>query len=325
MSDINHDSHNKNKRLGRGLGSLLGGPSMAESGLEKPTLRPNLSPSGATAAGPAAAQVPVDSRIWKVGIDKLKPSPYQPRSHFEKEKLEELAQSIKSSGIIQPIVVRKSGPNGYEIIAGERRWRAAQLAGLHEVPVVVKELGDRETLELAIIENIQREDLNPIEEAEGYQRLASEFTLTQQQVAEKVGRDRATVANAIRLLQLPYEVREMISRKEISVGHAKVLLSVEGMGEQKRLAQAVLKDGITVRKLEKIVKKDETPQPSRDPIKEGVTHRLINGLSDELQKLLGTKVSIEYHEGKGKLAIQFYTDEQLTSVVDRIRVGCQKS
>lgn len=330
MPNIQNDSLNKKKSLGRGLGSLLGAGASASIMESKAPTSPVKS-SETTASpnqSPAVATTPPEARIWKVGVDKLSPSPFQPRTQFEKEKLEELAQSIKNSGIIQPIVVRKSGPTGYEIIAGERRWRAAQLAGLHEVPVVIKELGDRETLELAIIENIQREDLNPMEEAEAYQRLAQEFDLTQQQVAEKVGRERASVTNAIRLLQLPPEVRDMIARQEISVGHAKVLLSVADVKEQKRLAQLVLKDGVTVRKLEKMLKKDQTQDKDSDLSlihQEGVTGRLISGLSEELQKLLGTKVSIDYHEGKGRLAIHYYTDEQLTSVIDRIRVGCQKS
>lgn len=344
MPEIQPDNSNKKKALGRGIGSLLGGSSTSSimgNTIERPVQRP-LNPAtgpGAAANPPGttttsvltspapAPQIPNEARIWKVGIDKLKPSPFQPRTQFEKEKLEELSQSIKNSGIIQPIVVRKSGPAGYEIIAGERRWRAAQLAGLHEVPVVVKELGDRETLELAIIENIQREDLNPMEEAEAYQRLAHEFELTQQQVAEKVGRERASVTNAIRLLQLPREVRDMIAMKELSVGHAKVLLSLPESEEQKRWAQQILKDGITVRKLEKLLKKDKTDEPKDDAAmaREGVTDRLISGLSEELQKLLGTKVTIDYHDGKGRVAINYYTDDQLTSVVDRIRVGCQKS
>lgn len=336
MADIQNDSSNKKKALGRGIGSLLGGSSNSSlmgPQIEKPAQRPAVStpPAGASVAAnlasPAPApQVPAEARIWKVGIDKLKPSPYQPRTQFEKEKLAELSESIKTSGIIQPIVVRKTGTAGYEIIAGERRWRAAQLAGLHEVPVILKEMGDRETLEMAIIENIQREDLNPMEEAEAYQRLAQEFELTQQQVAEKVGRERASVTNAIRLLQLPRDVRELIATKELSVGHAKVLLSLPDSDQQSRWAQSVLKDGLTVRKLEKLLKKDPTEaQKPESSAQESVTGRLIQGLSEELQKLLGTKVTIDYHEGKGRVAIQYYTDDQLTSVVDRIRIGCQKS
>ncbi len=336
MPDIINDSSNKKKALGRGIGSLLGGNSssgLMGNSIEKPAQRP-AQPTPAAGASVASApapapqpQIPAEARIWKVGIDKLKPSPFQPRTQFEKEKLEELSESIKTSGIIQPIVVRKTGTAGFEIIAGERRWRAAQLAGLHEVPVILKDMGDRETLEMAIIENIQREDLNPMEEAEAYQRLAHEFELTQQQVAEKVGRERASVTNAIRLLQLPRDVRELIATKELSVGHAKVLLSLPESEEQSKWAQSVLKEGLTVRKLEKMLKKDQTEEPksAADTAKESVTGRLIQGLSEELQKLLGTKVTIDYHEGKGRVAIQYYTDEQLTSVVDRIRVGCQKS
>lgn len=349
MPDIRNENNNKKKvsGLGRGLGSLLGentnpglnmdrpkpanplGSPMA-SALQGLTVQPagsSVKETPQVAPVQATPTVPPEARIWKVGVDKLRPSPFQPRNHFEKEKLEELSISIKNSGIIQPIVVRKSGPNGYEIIAGERRWRAAQLAGLHEVPVVLKELGDRETLELAIIENIQREDLNPMEEAEAYQRLGQEFQLTQQQVAEKVGRERATVANAIRLLQLPFAVREMIARKELSVGHAKILLSVDDGDLQKRLALQVQKEGLTVRKLEKLIKKDGTEEVKDEKSlhQEAVSQRLIGGLTEELQKLLGTKVSIDYSEGKGKLSIQFYTDDQLTSVIDRIRAGCQKS
>jgi len=350
MSESTQENQkNSNKRLGRGLGSLLGeatgsnssGSSVfnkaagavvgsgASSGSSSATMGSSSGSTisgGAQAAAPAAPIIPPEARVWKIAIDKLRPSAFQPRNHFEKDKLEELAQSIKVSGIIQPIVARKNGSAGYEIIAGERRWRAAQLAGLHEVPVVLKELDDRATLEMAIIENVQREDLNPIEEAEAYQRLAEEFSLTQQQVSEKVGKERATVANAVRLLQLPYEVREMVARKELTAGHAKVLLGLDNAFDQKKWANQVLKENLTVRKLEKLLKKDETEiknELSADD-KSGVRKKLVDGLSEELQKLLGTKVAIDYHEGKGKISINFYTDDQLTSVIDRIREGCQK-
>jgi ParB family chromosome partitioning protein len=331
MPDMHNDSSNKKKALGRGIGSLLGGSSnssLMENSIEKPSQRPPLTGMSSTPSAPGPAPVlPPEARIWKMAIEKLKASPFQPRTTFEKAKLEELSNSIKNSGIIQPIVARKTASGGYEIIAGERRWRAAQLAGLTEVPVVLKEMGDRETLEMAIIENIQREDLNPMEEAEAYQRLAQEFELTQAQVAEKVGRERASVTNAIRLLQLPLEVRDLIATQELSVGHAKVLLSLPNAYDQKKWAQSVLKEALTVRKLEKLLKKDKTGEDKDESTNGGgsVRGRVVAGLSEELQKLLGTKVSIEYNEGKGRLAIHYYTDEQLTSVVERIRVGCQKS
>lgn len=356
MSEISNETPNKKKSLGRGLGSLLGPnpdldqkPTTATTSLSNqsptsvasltsPALKAGQQPTQASgqvstqsksvapavAAAPTPAPQPVvppESRVWQVPVDKLRPSAFQPRSVFEKEKLHELAQSIKTIGILQPITARKLANGSFEIIAGERRWRAAQLAGLHEVPVLLKTLGDRETLEMALIENIQREDLNPIEEAEAYQKLAQEFQLTQQQVSEKVGKERATVANAIRLLQLPLDVRDMISSEEISVGHAKVLLALPSPHEQAKWARKVRDESLTVRKLEKSIQEVLVPPKTEkeDTLKSGVTQRLIAGLSDELQKLLGTKVNIDYSNSKGKISIHFYSDDELTQIVDRMR------
>lgn len=337
MPEISNETTNKNKRLGRGLNSLFGENTANSAIMESkpanpppPVARPAmeskvLEPKSLVQMPEAPAPVVTEGRVWNISIDKLKPSPFQPRNTFEKVHLEELSQSIKSSGILQPIVARKVG-QAFEIVAGERRWRAAQLAGLHEVPVIIKDFNDRQTLELALIENIQRQDLNPMEEADAYQRLGQEFQLTQQQIAEKVGKERATVANAIRLLQLPLEVRDLISGNQLSVGHAKVLLTISDPLEQKKWANTVVKDSIPVRKLEKLLKKDGAEDKSKEALtlNESVTGRLISGLSEELQKILGTKVSIDYTEGKGKLSIHFYSDEQLTNLVERIREGCQK-
>ena len=318
MSDLTNDSSNKKKGLGRGLGSLLGG-----------------APVMTSSAGPAIATTPVqtpavppEARVWQISIDKLRPSPYQPRGVFEKPKLEELAQSIRTSGIFQPIVARRLSNGAFEIIAGERRWRAAQMAGLHEVPVILKNLGDRETLEVALIENIQREDLNPLEEAEAFQRLSKEFNLTQQQVAEKVGKDRATVANAIRLLQLPTEIQDMVSRDELSVGHAKVLLALPVAADQIKWAKKVRDEQLTVRKLEKFVQGTLIPTPVKTETlgkESNVTQRLISGLSEEVQKLFGTKVTIDYSDSKGKISVHFYSDEELSQIIEKMREGCQKS
>ena len=343
MSDTAVESSNKKRGLGRGLGSLLGGPAnndlMNAPAASAPPVKAapanstNASPA-ATAAGAPSVNVaatvapPVDpeSKIWKVAIDKLSPGKYQPRTTFEKEPLQELAQSIKENGILQPIVARRTTSGKLEIVAGERRWRASQLAGLHEVPVILKSYDDKQALELAIVENIQREDLNPIEEAEGYSRLITEFKLSQQQVAEKVGRDRATVANAVRLLALPNEVKDMISANDLSVGHAKVLLSLPEPKKQIEMAKKVVNDKIAVRKLEKMVQAivkgtaDELEVPTFDS---NVTQRLINGLSDELQKIMGTKVNIDYSGAKGKISIHFYSDDELTNLVDRLKEGWQ--
>ncbi|WP_374000935.1 ParB/RepB/Spo0J family partition protein [Bdellovibrio bacteriovorus] len=339
MSDIAvESSNNKKKGLGRGLGSLLGGPAPAA---EMPAVKApatsinnvNSAPAPATpAAAPQVVATPVappvdpESKIWKVAIDKLSPGQFQPRKQFDKEPLQELAQSIKENGILQPIVARRTASGKLEIVAGERRWRASQLAGLHEVPVILKNYDDKQALELAIVENIQREDLNPIEEAEGYSRLISEFKLSQQQVAEKVGRDRATVANAVRLLSLPEQVKEMISGNELSVGHAKVLLSLQDPKKQIEFAKKVLNEKIAVRKLEKMVQavvKGQEEVEEAPTFDSNVTQRLISGLSEELQKMLGTKVNIDYANSKGKISIHFYSDDELTNLVDRLKEGWQ--
>lgn len=336
MSNLSNDSQNKKSRLGRGLGSLLGGgeslpagPSIVEMPSSKSTTVSPLATqkmnTQAQATPPPQPQVPAEARIWKVAVDKLSPSEFQPRTHFEKSKLEELAQSIKQNGILQPIVARKLSSGRFEIIAGERRWRAAQIAGLHEVPVILKEMPNQTALELAIIENIQREDLNPIEEAEAYQRLADEFSLTQQQIAEKVGKERATVANSLRLLSLPSQVREMVVKGEISQGHAKVLLSLSDATKQVELARKVVSEKLSVRQLEKMAssKNASTATPSSDTkdITQSVTQRLVGSLAEELQKRLGTKVSIDYSGGKGKISVHFYSDEELTQLVDRLKHG----
>jgi ParB family transcriptional regulator, chromosome partitioning protein len=328
MSDLSNESTNKKQRLGRGLGSLLGGASSSLSG-PAPTPQIPAPPAKVTTQPlPLATQVtspvPAEARIWQIAVDKLTPSEFQPRSHFEKEKLEELAASIKQNGILQPIVARKLPNAKFEIIAGERRWRAAQIAGLHEVPVILKTLENQEALEIAIIENIQREDLNPIEEAEAYQRLAQEFHLTQQQVAEKVGKDRATVANAMRLLALPLQVREMVTQAQISAGHAKVLLSLANPATQIEMAKKIAQQKISVRQLEKLVAAEAAGKGKEIEVmttEQGVTQRLIASLAEELQKSLGTKVSIDYFNSKGRIAIQFYSDEELTQIVDRLKAS----
>lgn len=337
MSDLMNENTNKKQRLGRGLGSLLGnndnlnitempGPNPGHINRQNP-IATNL--TGQPAVKPTALNtqdiqpaVPPEARVWQVGIEKLVASEFQPRSHFEKEKLEELAQSIKQNGILQPIVARKLASGRFEIIAGERRWRASQIAGLKEVPVILKTLSDQSALELAIVENIQREDLNAIEEAEAYQRLATEFKLTQQQVAEKVGKERATVANSMRLLMLAMPIREMLVKNEISAGHAKVLLSLTNLEKQIEIAKRIPQQKLSVRQLEKIVASEvvEKTGTQKDQMPESnVTQRLISGLAEELQKILGTKVSIDYLNSKGKISVHFYSDEELTQLVDKLK------
>jgi ParB family chromosome partitioning protein len=329
MSEISADNINKKARLGRGLGSLLGG---GEGNLGKPIppARQDIPPHDSniqthqlsTQSEVDGGRVPTEARVWQIAIDKLVPSEFQPRTHFEKIKLEELSVSIKQNGILQPIVARRRTNGSFEIIAGERRWRAAQLAGLHEVPVILKSLENQNALEIAIIENIQRENLNPIEEAEAYSRLVAEFNLSQQQVAEKVGKDRATISNIMRLLALPLQVRDMVSAAEISTGHAKVLLSLPDTEKQLLLAKKVSTEKISVRQLEKLVAEGArdllAPEP-RGSLESGITDRLIKGLADELQKILGTKVTIDYTQSKGKISVHFYSDEELTQIVETLK------
>lgn len=347
MSNLNNEQAKQKKGLGRGLGSLLGAPGQEPAG-QQSSLASQLNTQSIvknnqelqinnkdvdtmnTQMGihksepiqqPQQPPVPPELRIWKVAVDKLQSGKYQPRKTFEKDKLAELAQSIKENGILQPIVARRTATGKLEIIAGERRWRAAQAAGLHEVPVILKSYEDKEALELAIIENVQREDLNPIEEAEGYQRLISEFHLSQLQVAEKVGKDRATVANAVRLLSLSTEVRSLVAENLLSVGHAKVLLAVTESSKQTQLAKRVIAEKIPVRKLEKLIRDEEKSANDLSDIQpvDHVKAKLVDDLCEQIQKALSTKVSIDYSQGKGKINIYFYSDEELSDLADKLR------
>lgn len=327
--EINKENNNK-KRLGRGLGSLLGGAQQGEN-IEDSFSVQNLSDNNKINSAPpvappqasTVAELKDENRLWQIAVDKLVPGIYQPRKNFDRESLNELAASIKENGIIQPITVRKRKEGGFEILAGERRWRAAQAAGLHEVPAIIKSVSDREALQLALIENVQREDLDPIEEAESYQRLAEEFALSQQEVAEKVGKERSTVANAMRLLGLPVEIRDMLSKKQITSGHAKAILSLTDRAKQVGLAQKAAQGGLSVRALENEVKshaKKKTPTIDAQPLGQtDLAGKLAAELADQLQKALGTKVEISYRSGKGSVQLHFYSDDQLTALYEKLK------
>jgi ParB family chromosome partitioning protein len=236
------------------------------------------------------------------------------------EKLQELTASIKEKGILQPIVARKVGKDHFEIIAGERRWRAAQAAGLERVPVILKEVQNQESLELALIENLQRHDLNPIDEAEAYQRLADEFDLTQQEIAQKVGKDRVTVANAVRLLSLTPEVKLMLAQGELSAGHAKALLALTDPAKQKELAKKITSEKLTVRAAEKLVQgATRKALNTTNGLEFDVAGKLVKGLESDLAKTLGTKVEIAYNKGNGTIAIKYYSDEDLTRIIEQIK------
>ncbi len=322
----NNKENSNKKRLGRGIGSLLGG---SESNTFSDSQAPAAAQPPSVATKQLAAATPEidpENRIWNIAIDKLVPGVYQPRKNFDKASLEELAASIKQNGIIQPITVRKRAGGGYEIIAGERRWRAAQIVGLHEIAAIIKQVTDKDALQMALIENVQREDLDPIEEADSYQRLMQEFSLSQQDVAEKVGKERSTVANSLRLLALPSELKDMLAEKKISVGHAKALLSLTDKARQIGLAKKAYDKSLSVRAIEAEIKAFQ-PAASVGTQAAGKTtglnidiaSKLANELADQLQKALGTKVNINYRAGKGSVEISFYSDDQLTQIYEKLK------
>jgi ParB family chromosome partitioning protein len=262
--------------------------------------------------------------ILRVAINRVHPCPFQPRKDFSAEALKELADSIREQGIVQPLIVRARG-DGFELIAGERRWRAAQLVGLNEVPVLVREADNREVLELALIENLQRENLNPIEEAQGYSQLIGQFQLTQDGAAARVGRSRAVVANALRLLKLPSEVQAHVRDGRLSVGHAKVILGLAGAEEQKLAADRVLRKSLNVRQTEELVAALQQQAASGTAVRKSPGSALAPDihaadLQRRLQERLGTKVDLRYRQGKGALQIHFYSDADLDRVLEIIGV-----
>jgi ParB family chromosome partitioning protein len=312
--------------LGRGLGSLLGENNRNSAftsdadEIELPVIESDEFKNDIIKSEKKDFRFNTENRIIFLGIERIKANKLQPRKHFDEKKLQELALSIKQSGVIQPILVRKMDDDYYEIIAGERRWRASQKAGLTQIPTIIKKYDNNEALEVALIENIQRNDLNPIEEAEAMKQLIQKYKMTQDQLSQKLGKERSSITNLLRLLSLAPKVKENVFQGMISLGQAKVLLSISEWGEQEKLAQQIIKKNMSVRELEKTIKKlknkdsNNIAEPS-----EALNLKLIKGLSEELQKLLGQKVNIDYNQGKGKIKISFHSDEELNGIVNNIR------
>lgn len=275
------------KALGKGLGALL---------------------------APTKVNLPAEaSDVQRIRIEAIAPNRYQPRRHFPQEELAQLAASIKESGVLQPIVVRRKGDGTYELIAGERRWRASKEAGLETIPVIIKNCSDQESLLLALIENIQREDLNPMETARAYSRMMKEFGLTQDAIALKVGRDRSSVANFIRLTQLHPELQELVEAGRLSAGHAKVILGLPSPEEQLRIGKMVVSASLSVRATEKLTTRSleenkSRPTPGRNS--------LWTDLEARLQKRLGTKVTVQPQKQGGRLVIHYFSKAELDGVVD---------
>jgi ParB family transcriptional regulator, chromosome partitioning protein len=262
---------------------------------------------GLSALIPDTPAPAVPDRSLDVDTDLLRPNKFQPRTHMDDERIEELARSIRSNGIIQPIVVRRVDGQ-YEIIAGERRWRAAQRAGLLKVPVVVRDVPEDRLLAVALIENIQREDLNPIEEAHAYRRLADEFHLTQEQIADAVGKDRSSIANYLRLLRLPQEVRANLASNALSMGHARALLALSDEASQLRLARDIVARNLSVRETESLVRKIASP-PAPAPAKKIDVH--TRAAEDKLRLALGTRVRIVRKGKGGRIEIDFTSEDEL--------------
>jgi ParB family chromosome partitioning protein len=274
---------------------------------------------GLSALIPEAPAAPATSeRALDVDTDLLRPNKFQPRGRMDDAKIEDLARSIRANGIIQPIVVRKVD-GGYEIVAGERRWRAAQRAGLLKVPVVVRDIPEERLLAAALIENIQREDLNPLEEAQAYRRLADEFHLTQDQIADAVGKDRSSVANYIRLLRLPHELRENIATGGLSMGHARALLALPDEASQLRVGRDVVAKQLSVRETESLVKKAADPAPKRDEEQKADVH--TRAAEDRLRFALGTRVRIARKGKGGRIEIDFGSEDELQRLYEQLTEG----
>jgi len=254
-----------------------------------------------------------EERYADLDIDQLKPNPLQPRLKFNPESMEELAQSIKSSGLIQPLIVAPEG-DGFKIIVGERRWRAAQKIGLKKIPVLIRTIPKEQELEVSLIENLQREELNPIEIAHAYQKLVLELQYTQQQIAEKVGKDRTSVTNYLRLLKLPEEIQGELAENKISMGHARALLAIKDPELQKHVCRLIIQKNLSVREVEKMVSRTQVK-----PKKERILDPNLSALQEEFLKLLGTKVVIQGNQNKGTVKIYYYSMDDLNRLYELIK------
>src|SRR5271168_3810395 len=300
--------------LGRGLGALIREPE--PQGATEPTpSQPEPVSTGAAAAAPA--REPAAGGPFQIDIDLIDPSPYQPRTRFREEALDELARSIQSSGIIQPLVVRTLGKR-FQLIAGERRWRAAQRAGLQQVSAIVRNVTDALALEMTLVENIQREDLNAIEAARAFERLMDEFQLTQETVAERTGKDRTTVANSIRLLKLEPTIQDWIEEGKLSAGHGRALLAVPDSQLRMRYAQRAARGGLTVRQIERLASRRS--RGAATATTEVHADANIRAALEDLQRQLGTKVLLRQKTKlrPGQLVLEYYDDAQLMGIYDRL-------
>ncbi len=280
------------KGLGKGLGALLNTEEAVDSSLDQ---------------------------SFELKISQIEPNKDQPRTEFDPDKLNILAESIKKYGVLQPIVVKKLENGFYKIIAGERRWRASKLAGLKKIPVVIRDYDDQETMEIALVENLQREDLNPFEEARGYKELMDLFGMTQEQVAQKVGKSRSAVANSIRLLSLCDEIKDLVLKKELTVGHVRALLATDHEGIQLIAARRIVAEGLNVRQTEALIKNllQVKKEKKKDPVDEELK-RYLATLEKKLSNSLGTKVTIQSKKNRGKIEIEYYSNDDFERIMNII-------
>ena len=298
------------KGLGKGLGAIFGEDVVKESNEELTKVKRSL---------PAEEEETKGSLMVKISL--IEPNRDQPRKDFNEEELQELAESIKNYGVLQPLLVQKKGIS-YELIAGERRWRAAKLAGLKEVPVVLREYSKQQAMEIALIENVQRADLNPIEEAQAYQQLVKEFHLTQEEIAARVSKNRATITNAMRLLKLDEEIQNLLIKGAISSGHARAILSLEDKQLQKKAAKEVLDKRLSVRETEKLAKRlarASAEKNERNEKKDDALALIFQDLEERMKTIMGTKVSIHNKDrNKGRIEIEYYSEAELERIVEMI-------
>ncbi|MCF6096266.1 ParB/RepB/Spo0J family partition protein [Thermovorax subterraneus] len=256
--------------------------------------------------------------IQEIDIDEIKPNERQPRKAFDEEKIKELAFSIKEHGVLQPVILRKT-KTGYELVAGERRWRAAKIAGIEKIPAIIKNLTDAEVMQIALIENLQREDLNPVEEAMAYKTLMEEFGMTQEELAGRIGKSRSHIANTVRLLNLEDEIKEMINQGKITAGHARALLSIDESRERIKIAKKIAEENFSVRGTEDLIKTySSKAKEKRNNSKNQEINPAINHIEEQLKKALGTKVKIKGDERRGKIEIDFYSEDELERILEII-------
>lgn len=301
--------------LGKGLGALFQDYNVSE--MENNSNSNRIIPAMASEETPEKPGETFENQVVLIDINDIKPNENQPRKNFDPEKILELALSIREHGVIQPLLLRRN-KTGYEIVAGERRWRAAREAGLKKVPCILKELSDQENMLVAIIENMQREDLNPVEEAEGINQMIKTYELTQEEVSRSLGKSRPYITNALRILTLPKEALDSLSSGKITTGHARALLSITEKKRQEEILNRIIKEGLSVREVEKLAKEGKTLQPKTRGRKME-KNRDILAVEQDLKEIFGTKVSIVTNGKKGAVQIEYYSIEELNRIIDMLK------